>query len=332
VVLAASYARASEDCDSNRDFAENCKCFLLRFPCLALYFGADRAPDYPRALKCFEADHSWSFVALMNLNGEGTPRDLHRAEAALKNAHKEDSESFRYIQLKKALGRCQHNITRSCPRVDYCGELAITNFDLDVCASIDQIAAEAKLRRMLTSVRSTLQPTDQATFDRTLGEFKAYQMAEAQRANEAAIEAATRALYATYQAAFVRDNFSALLVETVGTRKLKLGRAEAAKAADEELDRLNREDIRGTVDAWRKEASDKAWRDQYGNVMDDYPKTAAESQLHWVKFRDLLVELAESLYRDKRKPFDPAASMKLAVTKLRIAELRYDPMGSDPAQ
>ena len=96
---------------------------MMQFPCLVLYFGVDRAPDYPRALKCFEADRSWPFVALMNLNGEGTPRDLNKAEAALKIGQKEDSQSFAYLQLKKALSGCRHNTSTPCPRVDYCDKI-----------------------------------------------------------------------------------------------------------------------------------------------------------------------------------------------------------------
>ena len=51
-------------------------------------------------------------------------------------------------------------------------------------------------------------------------------MAEALRASESFFRPPMSALYATYQGAFVRDNFSALLAQTVIARKL----AEAATA------------------------------------------------------------------------------------------------------
>jgi hypothetical protein len=80
----------------------------------------------------------------------------------------------------------------------------------------------------------------------------------------------------------------------------------------------------GSVSRWR--GMGKEWLDEYGWVIDDYQKTAQESQLHWSRFRDLFAELAGALY-SHQKTFDPALSMKAAMTKIRIAELHNDPFG-----
>ncbi|MBV8450934.1 MAG: DUF1311 domain-containing protein [Deltaproteobacteria bacterium] len=332
LALAATSVSANDECGQDRDFAENRKCFLLQFPCLGLYFGIDHAPDYPRALQCFESDRAWSFVALMYLNGEGAPRNLQRAKAALQTGLKEDPNSITYHRLGEALRACERNAARSCRRVDYCNDLAITNFDLEVCASVEQISAESALSRKIARVRSKLDPIDRPTFDQTVGAFKTYQLADARRAAEAAIETPARSLYGTYQGAYIRDNFLKLVAETMQARELKPVRAGVVRMADEKLEDLYRLDIKKNIGNWEKEAADKAWRDRYGAVIADYRRITKESQLSWVKFRDLSAELAQSLYRDQAKKFDPAMSMKLAMTKLRIAELQYDPMAPNAAQ
>ena len=95
-VLAATFtaepAIAKTDCRQPRDFAQLDSCFLAQFTCMGLYFGIDRAPDYPDALKCFEGRKLWNFVVTMYVNGDGTPRDLHKAEAVLKAGQKTDPD------------------------------------------------------------------------------------------------------------------------------------------------------------------------------------------------------------------------------------------------
>ena len=61
-------------------------------------------------------------------------------------------------------------------------------------------------------------------------------------------------------------------------------------------------------------------------MIEEYKQEARESQLHWLMFRDQLAELAVSVYRDRARDFDPAVSMKTALTKIRIRELRSSPL------
>src|SRR5262245_57947987 len=59
-------------------------------------------------------DRAWSFVTLIYLNGEGAPRNLQRARAALEVGLKEDPNSITYHRLEDALRTCERNSARSC--------------------------------------------------------------------------------------------------------------------------------------------------------------------------------------------------------------------------
>src|ERR1039458_1481349 len=82
--LAAAPGATKPDCSNPSDYAELVYCFLAQFRRLPSYVGIDGTPDYPKALSCFESYKLWNFAALMYINGEGTPRDLQKAAAALR--------------------------------------------------------------------------------------------------------------------------------------------------------------------------------------------------------------------------------------------------------
>src|SRR5712692_1015956 len=77
---------AQSTCNHPRDLSENDRCFVEWFPCRYAFFGLDAPPDYAKALACFQKStrEPGPFVALIYLNGEGTARDLQKAEAGLK--------------------------------------------------------------------------------------------------------------------------------------------------------------------------------------------------------------------------------------------------------
>jgi uncharacterized protein YecT (DUF1311 family) len=121
------------------------------------------------------------------------------------------------------------------------------------------------------------------------------------------------------QAGFVRDNFMRLIAETIQAHNLKPASIAEYEAADHKLGRAYARDV-------RKESESE---DTEKSVIEDYGKSARDSQNHWIKFRDLLAERATSLYRNHAKSFDPAVSIKMAMTKIRIAELRFNPIGPE---
>src|SRR6266851_2874891 len=149
-LLIATNLSAKNPCNPAPDLTQVEKCFIRQFPCENAYFGIDRPPDYERALSCFETERSWPFVILMHHNGEGAPRDLAKAEATLTVWKREDPGTFNEEQaapLRKSIDQCKLGKEKSCPRMYYCKELAVSTFYMEICDGVDQISAEAALSR-----------------------------------------------------------------------------------------------------------------------------------------------------------------------------------------
>jgi hypothetical protein len=74
VTLATEMARAAAPMDEN---------------CDVYYFGIGQRRDFKRAFECEmarpEQGRNWVLLAVMYLNGEGTPRDVKKARAALQH-------------------------------------------------------------------------------------------------------------------------------------------------------------------------------------------------------------------------------------------------------
>jgi hypothetical protein len=327
VACTTGAAIAKPDCHSSQDFAQIQRCFLGSFPCIGLYFGIDQSRDYPGALKCFESSDQVEFTVLMYINGEGVPRDLQKAEALLKNGEKTESDYVLPPEmaavLHKAIDRCNLAPHESCPRVDFCQSLAYKTQEIEMCLVLDQLPDEAQLSRTIAEVREKLSGPDRAIFDRAVAEFKAYQFQERRRADDYVLPGREAGLAAWSQADWVGSNFLKLIVETIQTRKLKPASVAEYKAADDSLARVYSSDFRKNVTERRKSMDKDDESEKM--IVEDSGKSARESQEHWQRLRDLLAALANSLYRNQAKSFDPATSMKTAITKIRIEELSSEP-------
>lgn len=326
---------ANGDCDHPPDFATGENCFAAQFPCPYFYLGIGGAPDYAKALNLCKANNSGAFVAMMYLNGEGTPRDLNKAEAALKVWKQNNPDHFDSTQadtLEKAIKRCRRATPQACPRVDYCRDLAEATLDMEICDAAAQVSAEAALSRYVERIRNTLSANGRAEFDRVVVNFKAYEFQEDARSYDEFADGTLRGLAATGQAEFVRENFLKLMHQTIEARNLQPVTTRAYEAVSRELERELSRNLRRILLPRQEDLKDPERKDlweQARTYIEDYRKAASDSQLQWVKFRDSAAELAASLYRDQAGKFDPAVSMKAFMTKLRIAELRHNPIGPE---
>ncbi len=331
--LAAAADAIKPSCSDPRDYGELVHCFLEQFRCLPDYFGVDGKPDYAKALKCFEAHKSWRFVALAYVNGEGAPRDLKKAAAALKawqqqglNAAFNEQEA---ATLKKAISRCGRR-RQSCARVDFCRKLALSTRDMEICGAVEQVAEEAAMSRAIAETRSKLSRADRPRLDRAVADFKAYQLDDMQRQYQGFIDASLRDIAGAAQAAFVREDFLKLVANTVRARNLAPATASSYDRLRARLSRKLAGNLSDRTEAWREALRDpraKEWWARDRAYIEEYRKAARESQLQWIKLRDSCARLASSLYRGRAREFDPALSMKAAITRLRIAEIGYDPLG-----
>ncbi len=330
-VLAALPAFAATNCQEPRDFGQLAHCFLGQYRCLPNYFGIDAAPNYPEALKCFEANRHWPFVVLMYLNGQGTKRDLKKAESVLRAEEKADPDEFGPHQaetLQKAIDACKGAQQSRCRGLDYCKDLSITTRDMEICDAVEQVSDEAVFRRAVGEARSKLSITNRVLFDRVIAEFKGYQLDEMEREYEAYAGASLRRLAGANQASFVRENFLKLITETIAARRLKPASPSAFHAVNTQLERELGRNLRHNIEARQELLNDpnaKELWDRERSDIEDYRNAAKESQFQWIKFRDSCAQLATWLYSDQAGKFDPAVSMKTIVTKNRVAELRSEP-------
>jgi hypothetical protein len=265
LIAGSSTILAEDDCNHPKDFATGEKCFAAQFPCPYSYLGIDGTLDYAKALTLCKANNSGAFVALMYLNGEGTPRDLNKAEAALKVWKQKNPDQFSNCQaaaLEKAIKGCNLAGTEICPRLDYCKDLAEATLDLEICDAAAQVSSEAALGRTEARMRNTLDANDRTEFDRVIANFKAYQDQEAGRAYDAVGFGTERGLAGNAQAAFVRENFLKLIRQTIANRKLGPATSadyeQIAWEAEREYDR----DLRRVVSRPRGELEDSRKRDR----------------------------------------------------------------------
>jgi len=122
-----------------------------------------------------------------------------------------------------------------------------------------------------------------------------------------------------------------LLQDTVERRGLQAAGKEDYEAADRELNQVYQNDIQEYVALQEdniKTADQQEYRNQYRRYIQDYKADTKGTQLHWIRYRDLFAELARLLYKDRQSMPDPALSMKAAVTRMRVIELKNDPIDS----
>ncbi|HVN63892.1 MAG TPA: hypothetical protein VMT58_04600 [Candidatus Binataceae bacterium] len=334
-MLVVKPAIAASKCQWGGSFSGDMRCFVTQFPCNDIYFGIGTAPDYPKALKCFEANKRWPFVVLMYLDGEGAPRDLAKAESILKSGQKTDPDTFQDGEaeaLQKAIDACKAAPQKPCPQIDYCKDLAQTNLEIQICKAIDQIFAQTALDKTMAAVESKLDAADRAQFRQAVAAFKAYQLAERDRAYLANSDGTMAGIASMDQAALVRDNFLKLVANTVETRKLAPADWNAYNNAGLEIKQAADKSIDDYTQEWHDDMGDPNMKDglkQAKKEIADYKKSVLDSQRKWMNFCNLFAQLANRLYSNQAKSLDPAMSIKTAMAKMRIAELSYSAFGEN---
>jgi uncharacterized protein YecT (DUF1311 family) len=302
------------DCQFGRDYPTDLKCYLVQFPggeCYDSYFGFSAPPNFSKALPCFEGQKTWPYLVIMYLNGQGTPRDVQKAEQSFATGQKmgpvdwpAEWTAAEMSSLKQAIGEAKDTSNKNSSDVDLCSDiLSGTTPEMDYCTAIGELVSERQFSEMLATTRAKLGPADESVFDRVVASFKAYQEADKNRAYLAWIGGTIRNMRSMGQAKLLRDDFSGLVEKTIRRRELEPADQVAFQAADDALNRAYRDNLVG--------------RDP------EYRKSARAAELHWIKYRDSWAELAVSLYSGKTNNPDPGLSMKTTVTKLRTNELLY---------
>jgi uncharacterized protein YecT (DUF1311 family) len=300
------------DCRFGQDYPTDLKCYLVQFPggeCYDSYFGFSSPPNFSKALQCFEGQKTWPYLVVMYLNGQGSPRDVHKAEQWFAAGQKmapvdwpAEWTAAELSSLKQAIEEAKGTSNKNSSSVDLCSDiLSGTTPEMDYCTAIGELVSERQFSEMIATTRAGLGSADALILDRVVASFKAYQEADKNRAYSAWIGGTIRNMRSMGQAKLIRDDFSGLVEKTIRKRDLEPADKVAFQAADDTLNRAYRDNLSG--------------RDP------EYRKSARSAELHWIKYRDSWTELATSIYSGKKNSLDPGLSMKIAVTKLRTNEL-----------
>lgn len=300
--------------------------------CDDYYFGISAPPDFEKALKCYETREAWEFLILMHLNGEGVSADVGKADElfrAWQKAAPDETSSLQAEALQRAIEERRANPSQSYPRLDYCTDIAGDTRAVDFCDLITEQIAETRFKSVIAKTRAWLSAADSVIFDKIVAAFNAFKEAETRRMYQQYIDGTIRNHAALAQGSVVREHFLKLVGETVEQLGLKPANARDYKAVDDALNQVYRENLRSYTENYGdliKDGGPKEYRETYRRYIQDYKQYSKEAQLCWIKYRDLWVELARSLYRNRTGEFDPAVSIKTAVTKIRVGELRSDPV------
>ncbi len=281
--------------------------------CDDAYFGINRASDFSHALQCYQAEKRWDLLIVMYLNGEGTPVDVGKAETLLQDWAREDQVpggSLEARALRLAIEERKQHPGIPYPRIDYCRDIARDTLTENFCGYVNDEIEEIRQKTRIAEIRRELTPAQGALFNQVMKAFSRFEDAEGRRAYQL-YGGTIRQIAAMGQVAFVRAQLSATIEETVARRGLQPADQETYDAADRELNQVYRDDLRRVVE----------------DLIAGYKEAAREAQRRWIRYRDLYVDLARSLYPDRRPTFDPALSLKTALTRSRISELRHDPLG-----
>jgi hypothetical protein len=287
------------------------------------YFASGAARDLPKAFACYQASHEWVMVAIMQLNGEGTPVDVAAARASIANDKGESGGDF--DALDAIIKKREANPTGAYPRVDFCRDVATMYSSRDACRDRQERKKTSKADAELEKVGRTLGSAARAAFDRARAAHGKFVGAEGMRTYYDYIEGAARNGMAMVQEARVRRNFMTTIKRLIAGPAGKLAGRRSFADADKELNAVYNANLseyvksneEAAVDAEQRKQPDIAAEHRQYNV--DYKEKARAAQHEWVRYRDAMGELAAARWPDSRDAREQARAL---VTEDRIRELR----------
>jgi hypothetical protein len=289
--------------------------------CDALYYGRGRPRDYGGALACYRADGEWLMVAIMQLNGDGTPVDVAAARKSL--AAYEDDDMDREA-LDRIIKKREADPKAKGPRVDFCRDVALTTLSSNWCQSWREARAKGVVDARLKELRSRLEAAARPPFDRTLAAFAEFVDAEAERAYQLAVTGSIRNEFAMDQAKLARDHFSATMKILTADRAAVPTAPRPFVDVDRELNAVYRDLERSRAEDYERDArelKDAEVKAQYRGYAADYRIKSRDAQRAWLRYRDAAAKLAAT-----RWPQAPGIEdvVRALVTEGRIRELRND--------
>lgn len=272
--------------------------------CDDYYEGHKKPRDFARALSCYRKWQIWLWVAIMQVNGEGTPVDLAGAQASVDRLEFKDADA---LALERIIKKRQANPNLKGRRVDFCKDVANTTNSVEVCDFGEEAQKTSKYRAQLTKARADLAPAVRPTFDRARTAFERFVRAEGDRVYQKDIDGTARGQEAIAQEALTRRHFMAVIKLLMTGPATRLSGGRSFFEADRALNAVCKQ----TLSSYTQLSRDEDVR--------EFETKSQAAQHEWVRYRDAMAELAAARWPALADAGDWA---KTRVTEDRIRELR----------
>ena len=290
--------------------------------CEGHYEGWGVPRDFAKAFACYRGQEIWLRVALMQVNGEGTPADLAAARASLDRLAFKDAD---VMALEKIIKKREAGPPAKSRRVEFCRDVASTTVSRNFCQSR---AAEEKAHKndaQLQMVKADLDPRLFPALDRAQAAFTRFVKAEGDRVYQENIEGSIREHEALAQEARVRRHFMATVKRLVTGPAARLAGPRSFPEADRELNSVYNTTVshyvtfneRAAKDALATNAPDMVA--EYLGRNTDYKTKSRAAQHEWVRYRNAMGELAAARWPETHRVEGLARAL---VTEDRIRELQ----------
>lgn len=298
------------------------------YECADIYYGIGQPADYAKAYQCFASHSIYQFLIVMQLNGEGVPRDTHKAKELLDawlKADPDNADSLDETGMAALVDRRVHADGANPPRIDYCKDVSSTTLSMDFCAEVDDRRKRHDFDDTMTEIRSSLDSKSVVIWDEIQEEFAKYQKAEGNRMYLHRQDGTIRTLAYQGQVSYVRGNFLALMSKVFTDKTLEPVTAKESKDLQEQLDAAYRDDIKSFTqdfDYLNGSGNSADEKQEYREHVVEFKNDAEKEQADWLHLRTLCSELVARVY--VRPGVDWRASMSAAMDKIRTLDLKND--------
>jgi hypothetical protein len=304
--------------------------------CDAIYYGDGRPKDDARALACYRSSGDWAMVAVMQLNGEGTPVDVAGARETFQRMRGPDGTmSIDAAGLDRILKGRETNPRTPGAHIDFCEDVRGRPW-FGYCARREEKRIIAKDDQRLAELRAGVGRRAGPVFDAACTAFRSYADAERDRTRQKYVDRRNGQEAAVNEEVLVRANFMARL-EMVAAGAARPERSPRSFVeAKRALDVAGRDDLRkyeSTHDPSKQihnpmgcELVDSkgirspcSHEDPGRTYIHDYQAKSRTAQRLWIRYRDAMARLATTRWPGEPELGDATRTL---ITEDRISEMR----------
>lgn len=306
--------------------------------CVNAYYGIGQPVDYAKAYKCFDSHKIYEYIIPMQLNGEGVPVSIDQAKKLMNEwlvADPDNAGSLDETNMRKILDERSANPLESDKKVDFCHDIAGTNYSMGFCFWVQDQLDKQKLENSIEPIQSKLHGDELVMWRTILNAFNSYLNAEGKRGMQLYAGGSAAGSAYTLQQTFVRQHFYGAMQAIFGGMKLIPSSKSDLTKTEADLQAAYNASIADFEDSYAPSAStnsetsdDREFIETETNYIAQYKADVATSQKKWLALRDACAKLAVVVYRDKPN-VDWGVSAKRALAVLRIGDLKNRPLGDD---